>query len=79
MKILIVLAHPSIESLNALIFKHIQERCGTAVKSIDLYRVEFRREITNMEYRGISTSTDVIAYQEIIKWSDLIIFIYSII
>ncbi|HIH37750.1 NAD(P)H-dependent oxidoreductase [Candidatus Woesearchaeota archaeon] len=82
MKFLIIYAHPNPKSLNAEIKREVERtlaKKGGEVKILDLYKEAFNAELPLKELYTIGnhdTSEVIKKHQQLILWSDWLIFIY---
>lgn len=83
-KVLIILAHPNLESFNHAIGKTVADRLsknGHEVKTRDLYQLGFDpvmtlEELKNYQQAGYQRGQDVLAEQEAILWADHLVLVY---
>jgi NAD(P)H dehydrogenase (quinone) len=83
-KVLIILAHPNLESFNHAIGKTVADRLyknGHEVKTRDLYQLGFDpvmtlEELKNYQQAGYQRGQDILAEQEAILWADHLVLVY---
>jgi NAD(P)H dehydrogenase (quinone) len=83
-KVLIILAHPNVESFNHAVSKTVAGRLsnkGYEVKTRDLYQLGFDpvltlEELKNYENANFKHAQDILAEQEAILWADHLVLVF---
>lgn len=83
-KVLIILAHPNVESFNHAVSKTVSGRLsnkGYEVKTRDLYQLGFDpvlslEELKNYENGDFQHAQDILAEQEAILWADHLVLVF---
>lgn len=88
MNVFIVYAHPSPESFTHQILEALLKGLQTAAHNVeisDLYKMDFRSDMTEHEYKregfaqtDLPLPEDIVAEHQKIEWADCIIFLYPL-